>query len=234
MTTTFEQLQRRIGYAFRDPALLDLALTHPSWLQDHPEVTSSNQRLEFLGDAVLQLVLTTALFEKFPNEREGDLSKRRAALTNGTYLAQLAQEIALGKALKLSQSEHDTGGRLRDSALEDAFEALLGAVFCDGGFNAARVTILGLYGDLPDRLEKVIDATNPKGQLQERVQPHFGNTALRYEVTHIAGEDHEREYEAQVYLNDQLVGNGRGSSKKSAEEEAAREALDSKIVPPAG
>jgi ribonuclease-3 len=233
MNPDIAKLTERLGYTFRDSALLDLALTHPSWLQDHPQHTVSNQRLEFLGDAVLQLVLTTALFEKFPDEREGDLSKRRAALTNGTYLARLAEEISLGTVLKVSESENASGGRGRDSALEDAFEALLGAIYQDGGFSAAQRVILHLYGDLPDRLEKVIDDTNPKGRLQERVQPHLGNSALRYEVNHIAGEDHAREYEAHVYLQDQRIGSGRGSSKKSAEEEAARAGLNSTLVPPA-
>jgi ribonuclease III len=233
MSSVSDSLCQRIGYTFRQPKLLHLALTHPSWLQDHPEESASNQRLEFLGDAVLQLVLTVALFERFPAEREGDLSKRRAALTNGTYLARLAREISLGEALKLSESEDTTGGRTRESALEDAFEALLGAIFEDGGFTAARDVIMGLYGDLPDRLDEVIDETNPKGRLQERVQPHLGNDALRYEVTHAAGEDHAREYEAEVFLQDQSIGRGRGSSKKSAEEAAARQALGSKLVPPA-
>lgn len=233
MNLEVEKLTARIAYPFRDPAWLDLALTHPSWLQDHPNATDSNQRLEFLGDAVLQLVLTTALFEKFPAAREGELSKRRAALTNGTYLARLAQEISLGEALKLSESESATGGRARESALEDAFEALLGAVYQDGGFTAAQHVILHLYGNLPDRLEEVIDATNPKGRLQERVQPVLGNHALRYDVTHVSGEDHAREYEARVYLQDQLIGTGLGPSKKSAEEEAARQGLASALVPPA-
>lgn len=233
MNAPSDVLQQRIGHHFAEPELLDLALTHPSWLQDHPATTASNQRLEFLGDAVLQLVLTTALFETFPDEREGELSKRRAALTNGAYLARLAHEISLGPALRMSVSESATGGRSRDSALEDAFEALLGAVYRDGGFAAAQRVILKLYGDLDARLHAVIDDTNPKGQLQERVQPHFGNNALRYEVAHIAGEDHAREYEAHLYLHEELIGTGRGPSKKSAEEEAARQGLGAAAVPPA-
>ena len=233
MTAATRQLLTHLDYEFQNESLLDLALTHPSWLQDNPDETASNQRLEFLGDAVLQLVLTTALFQKFPDEREGDLSKRRAALTNGTYLAKLAQEIALGDALKLSAAENASGGRLRESALEDAFEALLGAVYQDGGYGAAHDVILRLYGDLPDRLDKVIESNNPKGRLQERIQPHHGNSALRYEASHVSGEDHAREYEARVYLPAQLIGSGRGSSKKSAEEAAAREGLSSDLIPPA-
>tara|TARA_B110000483_G_scaffold39296_1_gene48574 strand:+ start:2183 stop:2884 length:702 start_codon:yes stop_codon:yes gene_type:complete len=227
MDSPVEQLQTRISYRFRDPTLLDLALTHPSWLQDHPDGLDSNQRLEFLGDAVLQLALTEHLFELYPQGREGDLSKRRAALSNGTYLAKIAKEIELGDALKLSQSEQDTGGREKSSALEDAFEALLGAIISDSDFEKAKSVILHLFGDLPKRLDEVIPEENPKGRLQEKVQPGLGNEALRYAVQHIAGDDHAREYEAQVFLQDRLIGTGRGSSKKAAEEEAARDALDS-------
>lgn len=233
MDSPAEQLQTRISYRFRDSGLLELALTHPSWLQDHPETPDSNQRLEFLGDAVLQLALTEHLFALFPQGREGDLSKRRAALSNGTYLANLAREIELGAALKLSVSEHDSGGRERSSALEDAFEALLGAVFSDSDFETSKSVILQLYGNLKDRLDEVIPEENPKGRLQEKIQPTLGNSALRYEVHHIAGDDHAREYEAQVFLQDRLIGTGRGTSKKSAEEEAARQALESSELPSA-
>lgn len=224
-------LQDRIGHTFRDPVRLQLALTHPSWLQDHPTAPDSNQRLEFLGDAVLQLVLTEAIFAQFPTAREGDLSKRRAALTNGPYLAALAREIELGAALRLSSSEHSSGGHDRDSTLEDAFEALLGAVFLDSDYATARAVIRRIFGDLPARLGHVIADANPKGQLQERIQPTLGNGALRYDVDHVSGQDHEREYEARVFLQDRLIGTGRGPSKKAAEEEAARQALDSPHLP---
>lgn len=231
MADPVADLQHRLGYTFSDPKLLELALTHPSWLQEHPEETTSNQRLEFLGDAVLQLVLTRELFTVYPEEREGELSKRRSALTNGPYLATLSQEIDLGLALRLSSAEEESGGRSRESALEDAFEAVLGAVFQDGGFAAANEVIMRIYGDLSRRLQNVISTANPKGQLQERVQPSLGNNALRYEVNHIAGEDHAREYEATVFLEDEPIGTGRGTSKKSAEEAAARAGLDSPAVP---
>jgi len=122
----------------------------------------------------------------------------------------------------------------RESALEDAFEAILGALYQDGGYNEARRVIRKLYGDLAGRLDEVISTANPKGQLQERIQPHLGNNALRYEVTHVSGEDHAREYEAKVYLEDNLIGTGRGTSKKNAEEEAARDGLTSPRVPPPG
>lgn len=225
MDSALNDLQQRIGYTFRDVSLLERALTHSSFLQDHPEVGESNQRLEFLGDAVLQLALTEALFNRYTTEREGVLSKRRAALANGAFLAQLATECGLDRALRLAASEESTGGRTRSSSLEDALEALIGAVYLDSDLPTARAVILGWYGDLGARLATVEDVGNPKGRLQELVQPLYGNNALRYEVANIAGEDHAREYEVVVLLLERPLGSGRGPSKKAAEEAAARAAL---------
>jgi len=222
----FGTLQARLGYEFRDRALLERALTHPSYLHDHPEAGESNQRLEFLGDAVLQLILTTALFGLFPEAREGVLTKRRAALGRGIFLAGLAREIGLEEALRLGANEEATGGRLRDSALEDAFEALIGALFLDGGLEAARAAVLGIYGSLPARLGALEGSDNPKGRLQELVQPAHGNEALRYELVRADGADHARAFEVAVFLKDRLLGAGRGTSKKLAEEAAARAALE--------
>jgi len=225
MSDALSRLEARIGHTFRRRELLERAVTHPSYLQDHPEVTESNQRLEFLGDSVLQLVLTETLFALFPQDREGALSRRRAALANGAFLARLAREIGLDAALRLGQSEESTGGRTRAAALEDAMEALVGALYLDGDLPAARAAVLAIYGPLADRLAGAESFDNPKGRLQELVQPVHGNNALRYEVTRIEGEDHAREYEVAVHLLDRTLGTGRGSSKKSAEESAARAAL---------
>lgn len=218
-------LEVRINHVFRDEALLGLALTHSSLLQERPDLAESNQRLEFLGDAVLQLVLTEALFTLFPGDREGSLSRRRAALANGPFLAGLAREIGLDQALRLGASEEATGGRTRTAALEDAFEALIGAVYLDSGWDAARKTVWHIYGPLGARLANVEDFENPKGRLQELIQPRHGNSALRYDVVDIGGEDHARSYEVAVFLHDRRLGAGRGTSKKSAEEAAAREGL---------
>jgi ribonuclease-3 len=234
MKDPLESLQERIRYRFRDAALLERALTHPSWLQDHPECAGNNQRLEFLGDSVLQLVLTEALFEMFPGDREGDLTRRRSVLGKGRFLAQLAREAGIDACLRLGGNEEATGGRGRDSALEDAFEALVGAVERDGGLEFARGVVLGIYGDLRLRLEAMEDLANPKGRLQEIVQPTHGNLALRYETVATAGADHERTYEVEVYLLERRLGRGRGSSKKVAEEEAARAALAALGAPPTG
>jgi ribonuclease-3 len=225
LSDALAQLQVRIGYTFRDASLLQRAVTHTSYLQHHP-TEESNQRLEFLGDAVLQLLLTEALYQLYPADREGLLSKRRAALANGTFLARLAREISLDICLRLGAGEESTGGRTRAAASEDAFEALVGALYLDSDLATTQHVVLALYGPLPDRLVNVEEVENPKGRLQEMVQPLHGNNALRYDVIRIEGQDHAREYEVSVSLLDRLLGAGRGSSKKTAEEAAARAALE--------
>lgn len=218
-------LQQRLAYTFRDPGLLLLAVTHPSYINEHPEVGESNQRLEFLGDAVLQLLLTETLFQKFPGDREGLLSQRRAALSKGVFLAQLGQQIGLADCLRLSASEEQTGGRSRPSALEDAFESLVGALYLDSNYETVKQVVLRLYGPMDEHLAVSQGTDNPKGRLQELVQPVHGNHALHYEVIATLGEEHAREYEVEAFLNDRSLGRGRGKSKKVAEEEAARAAL---------
>jgi ribonuclease-3 len=223
MSSSATPSEVRLGHVFRDRALLAQALTHPSLRQD-PAPAESNQRLEFLGDAVLQLVLTEALFQAFPGEREGELSRLRATLANGTCLAGLAREAGVDAALRLNPAEEAAGGRTRPTALADALEALLGAIFLEAGLEGARRAVQGLYGPLGPRLAAAA-TDNPKGRLQERVHPVHGNEALRYAVVATEGADHARTYTVTVFLHDRPVGTGRGSSKKTAEESAARAAL---------
>ena len=225
MNDALLRLQARLSYTFRDPALLLRAVTHTSYLPEHPGETESNQRMEFLGDAVLQLILTEALFQLYPADREGLLSRRRAALTRGSSLAALARDLSLDVCLRLGASEDTNDGRARASTLEDAFEALVGALYLDSDFATARRIVLGLYGSLPERVAALETTENPKGRLQEIVQPVHGNNALRYTVVATAGEDHARSYEVEVSLLDRPLGRGCGSSKKIAEEAAARIAL---------
>ncbi len=225
MPEKFTALESRLGYRFQNRALLNEALTHPSYLQDHPEAVPHNQRLEFLGDSVLQFILTDALFGEFTTEREGVLSRRRAVLSKGGFLTQMARDLGLDAALRLSNSEEDTGGRARASILEDAFEALVGAVYLDSDLATTRVRVLAWYGPLAARLACSEGAENPKGRLQELIQPLHGNTALRYEVTATTGPRHAREFAVAVFLNDRQLGTGTGPSKKVAEEVAARAAL---------
>lgn len=225
MPARLAALQQRLGYEFRSPALLTEALTHPSYLQDHPKAGPHNQRLEYLGDSVLQLILTEALFREFATEREGVLSRRRAMLSKGGFLTKMAHDLGIEAALRLSRSEEETGGRGRASIMEDAFEAIVGAMYLDSDLATTRERVLAWYGPLVNHLEASEDSENPKGRLQELVQPEHGNNALRYEVTDTTGPRHAREYSVAVYLNDRLLGTGAGPSKKVAEEVAARAAL---------
>lgn len=222
---TLSGLQDRLGHHFRRQELLLEALTHASYLQDHPEAGAHNQRLEFLGDSVLQLVLTDALYHDLPLEREGGLSRRRAWLTRGEFLSKLSADLGVQVALRLSASEEGAGGRARASILEDALEAVIGAIYLDSDLPTTRTAVLAWYGPLAARLAALDDAENPKGRLQELAQPEHGNGAIRYETVGSTGPRHARQFEVAVFLHDRLLGHGHGSSKKSAEEAAARVAL---------
>jgi ribonuclease-3 len=218
-------LQKKIGYSFRNPALLAEALTHSSYLQDDPAAAPHNQRLEFLGDSVLQFIITAALYRDYPAEREGVLSRRRAVLSKGEFLTRMARDLGLDASLRLSKSEEAGGGRQRASILEDAFEALVGAIYLDSDLATTQGLVLGWYGPLADRLALAEDAENPKGRLQELVQPTHGNSALSYAVSATSGPRHARVYEVEVLFDGRKIGSGSGPSKKVAEEAAARAAL---------
>ncbi|HEX9784537.1 MAG TPA: ribonuclease III [Opitutaceae bacterium] len=219
-----EAFQERIGYRFRDPKLLRLCLMHPSTQQDVPGI-DNNQRLEFLGDAVLQLIITERLHALYPEEREGPLTSRRATITRGVFLADLARELGIEQVLRVSVSERAASGHLRLAALEDAAEALVAAIYLDSDFETARRVVLGWYGDLHQRLLRYATRINPKGRLQELVQPKHGNNALVYRVVSEQGPAHAREFEVEVLLFDRVLGCGIGTSKKEAEESAANQAL---------
>jgi ribonuclease III len=220
-----EALQTKIGYHFRNPALLRESLVHPSYLQEQPEEPANNQRLEFLGDAVLDLILSEKLFHLFPHEREGTLSKQRSILAKGLFLSDLAKQLRLHESLFMSRSELKNGGNLRPSSLEDAFEALVGALYLDSDLPTTRTVVLQWYGDLPEHLRLFSAASNPKGRLQELVQPTLGNDALRYETSREEGEAHHRFFEVQLFLQNKLLATGEGRTKKEAEEQAATSAL---------
>lgn len=217
-------LQERLGYTFSDVDLLELALTHPSVAHEVSAPAPHNQRLEFLGDSVLSLVLTQELYQKFSDVSEGPLTKARAQMVNRRTLADQAQILGLGEFLILSHGEEISGGRNRRSALADTFEALLGAVFLDGGFEAARQFILGRFRDAFGELSSIPALENPKGELQESLQEE-SSEAPRYEQTSATGPDHDRIFECAVYHGGQELGRGKGKSKKAAESEAALAAL---------
>jgi ribonuclease-3 len=220
----YESLERQLAYTFRDQALLRLALTHPSVAHEQGLPVQTNQRLEFLGDAVLQLALTGELYEKFPTFGEGPLTKARAKLVNRRSLAEHARELELGRLLILSRGEDTSGGRERPSALADTFEALLGAVFLDGGFAAAREVILRQFASAFGELSGLPILENPKGELQELLQS-FSTEAPRYHVASASGPDHDRLFECTVHHAGVELARGRGKSKKAAESEAALAAL---------
>jgi len=181
-STDYAALQNQLGYTFHDPGLLRLALTHPSVAHEQGLPVQTNQRLEFLGDAVLQLVLTRELYEKFPAFGEGPLTKARAKLVNRRSLAERARQLDLGNYLIVSRGEEISRGRERPSALADTFESLMGAIFLDGGFDAAEEFILGQFLSSFGELSAIPILENPKGELQEFVQS-FSSEAPRYHVT---------------------------------------------------
>jgi ribonuclease-3 len=218
------ELQNRLGHQFRDENLLRLALTHPSVAHESGEPTAHNQRLEFLGDAVLQLVLTHELYEKFTAFDEGPLTKGRAKLVNRRTLAEHARTLDIGPHLILSRGEEMHGGRDRPSALADTFEALLGAIFLDGGFEAARGFILREFSAAFGKLNVPPTIENPKGELQELLQARSPESP-QYHVLSVTGPDHDRVFECIVEHSGMELARGRGKSKKAAESEAALEAL---------
>jgi ribonuclease-3 len=217
-------LQAEIQYQFRDAGLLRLALTHPSVAHERGRMVPHNQRLEFLGDAVLGLVLTGEMYERFPDVSEGPLTKARAQLINRRTLAEQARQIGLQNHLILSRGEEANLGRSRTSALADAFEAVVGAVFLDGGFDQARGFVLRCFHRAFGEMKDIPTLDNPKGELQELLQAKSAE-APHYEMVRASGPDHDREFECVVTHGGVELGRGRGKSKKEAESEAAMAAL---------
>lgn len=213
-----------LAYQFRDEDLLRLALTHPSVAHESGVATPHNQRLEFLGDAVLGLVLTQKLYEKFPGSDEGPLTKARAKLVNRKTLAERARALGLGERLILSRGEEASGGRERGSTLADAYEAVLGAIFLDGGFEAAREFISQEFAEAFGELSALAQIENPKGELQELLQAR-SPSAPEYQTMQIAGTDHDPLFECAVQHEGVELARGRGKNKKAAESDAALAAL---------
>jgi ribonuclease-3 len=220
----FIEFQTRLGHAFRDEKLLALALTHPSVAHESGKEMEHNQRLEFLGDSVLGLVLSQQLYEKFPDADEGLLTKSRAKLVNAASLAEHARRLNLGAHLILSRGEEISGGRDRASALADAFEALLGAIFLDGGFDAVREFVLREFQTEIGELTLPGGIENPKGELQELLQAKSSN-APQYQLISVAGPDHDRQFVCAVFHDGVELARGSGKSKKAAESDAALAAL---------
>lgn len=222
---SLDEFQQRLGHPFRDAGLLQLALTHPSLAHELGRSVPHNQRLEFLGDAVLQLALTRELYDRYPALDEGALTQARARLVNRGALAEQARRMGLGTHLILSRGEESTGGRARASNLADAFESLVGAVYLDGGFDAARDLVLRLFNDDFRPPEELSGVDNPKGDLQEFLQSR-ALEAPQYRLESATGPDHDRSFECSVWQGGAEAGRGHGKTKKDAESAAARAALE--------
>lgn len=221
---SFENLEKALKYEFKDKNLLKLALTHSSYANEQRKKTEDNERLEFLGDAVLGLVIADYLHDYFLNSKEGQLTKLRATIVSEEPLAEIARGIELGQYLYLGKGENNTGGRDRVSILADGMEALIGALYIEGGIELAKRVILNLFMPVMQKSFKGQGFKDYKTSLQEILQQNsLGN--ILYEVVSERGPDHDKEFFVNVYHENKKIGFGKGKSKKEAEQDAARMAL---------
>lgn len=219
-----ESLSKRLNLPFRDYFLLSRALTHRSYLNENKDAIEDNERLEFLGDAVLDFMVAEWLYNHYPEKPEGDLTRLRAALVHTDQLAFFARQINLGKALKLGRGEIQAGGYERSTLLCDAFEALIGALFLQGGIDAVKDFMVPLLKDVVDVIFQTHMDDDTKSRLQEWSQGQ-GFSSPKYVLVAEEGPDHEKTFEMEVKIGRTPYGRGIGSSKQLAEKAAAREAL---------
>jgi len=223
--TDLAVLQNTLGVSFKDPSLMEQALVHSSYINESPGITTSNERLEFLGDAVLGLIIAQELYQRLPQSSEGEMTELRSSLVRGDALSRLAKAISLGDYLYLGKGEEASGGRRKPANLAGAMEAVIAAIFLDQGLNATRDFILRLMGKELDKVLSQGIAPDYKSQLQELIQARHQQTPT-YQVIEETGPDHDRRFSVEVRVGGTVLGRGSGKSKKSAEEEAARSALD--------
>lgn len=218
-------LQQTLGIRFNDPSLLEQALVHSSYVNENPGIATSNERLEFLGDAILGFIIAEELYQRFPQFSEGEMTKLRSFLVRRDALSRIARAINLGNYLYLGRGEEASGGRRKPANLARALEAIIAAIFLDQGSTAARDFVLRL---VDKELNKVLSQgiePDYKSQLQELVQARHQQTPV-YQVIEAVGPDHDRRFTVEVRVGDTILGRGSGKSKKAAEAEAARSALD--------
>lgn len=222
--TSFDLVEEKIGFKFNDKNLLKVVFTHRSFINESPEQNlEHNERLEFLGDAVLELVVTEYLYRNFPNP-EGELTNWRSSIVRGDVLASVAGKLNLGSFLLLSRGEERSGGRSRNLILANTFEALIGAIYLDRGYEAAtRFINKHLISLLPEIIEKKL-YLDPKSNLQEICQEKFGKTP-EYKVIKESGPDHNKEFKVAVFVGGEQLASGLGGSKQRAEQAAATAAL---------
>ncbi len=220
-----QELEARLGVHFHDLSHLDMALTHSSYANESKRHIMHNERLEFLGDAVLELASSTYLYEHFRQLPEGELTKIRAGIVCSATLAKLAEGLQLGEMLLLGHGEEMSGGRSRTSNLEDVFEAVIGAIYLDQGWEIAKDYVFRQLKQEFERVEQGKSLRDHKTVLQEVVQRNPSNRISYVELS-ATGPDHDRSYEFAVCVNDEVWGRGVGRSKKEAEQMAAKEALE--------
>ena len=220
------QLENKINYRFGDRKLLETAITHSSYIKEHTAAGKSNERLEFLGDAFFDAVIGEVLFKMFPEREEGFLSRIRATLVCEKSLANEARKIELGRYIRLGNGEERSGGRERESILADAMEAVLGAVYLDGGFECVKRVVLDIFGEaIEDARHGKYIVTDYKTALQEKLQSR-GITEIHYDLISETGPDHDKTFFVQLKVNDKPMTKGRGKSKKQAEQQAAEAMLE--------
>lgn len=222
-----EQLEGILNYKFKDQSILRLALTHSSYANELRDKTSDyNERLEFLGDSVLGVVISEYVYSEHPEFKEGELTKMRSKIVCESTLAEVGAELELGEYMLFGKGEALTGGRTRRSILADAFEALIAALFLDGGFVIVKPFIFAFMQDKIDMAEKGLIVDDYKTHLQELIQTKKDNR-IKYELLEEKGPDHRKLFRTAVKLNSTVIGIGEGKSKKESEQEAAKMALRS-------
>lgn len=219
------KLENNLGIVFKNKEHLINALTHRSYLNEHRDIKVHNERLEFLGDAVLELIVSDYLFNKFPDRPEGDLTSFRSALVKTESLADTAKKLGVGESLLLSKGEEDTGGRTKDYLLANTFEAIIGAIYIDLGYEKCRDFV---YNHLIPKLDDIIKSRSDidnKTKIQEIAQAKYKATPI-YEVIHEEGPDHDKKFTVVVKIKNEIIGEGIGKSKQRAQEEAALKGLE--------
>lgn len=221
-----KEFEKKLGISFKRREILKSALMHKSYANEnkYPH-TDHNERLEYLGDAVLELAISHILYKLYPNSTEGELSKLRAAIVNEDQLASMARETKLGDYIYLGKGEDQTGGRDKPSLLSDAYEAVLGAVYLDRGFEKALKLVHKKFEVIVQKVGGSGFVSDYKTRLQEVAQAKF-RTIPRYKMVREYGPDHSKTFEVQIFISGELMGTGTGQNKKAAEQDAAREALE--------
>lgn len=223
-TAKTKSIETALGITFKDKALLDLAFVHKSYVNEANDKSEQNERLEYLGDAVLELAVTDYLYHKFPGHPEGDLTNWRSALVKGKNLSKVAKKLGLGAFLYLSRGEELSGGREKAYILANTVEAVIGAIYLDSGFEVAREFIMKHIVVLLDEIISQGLDVDPKSRVQELAQEKL-NVTPRYELQSETGPDHDKKFVMGIYFADRLIADGEGSSKQEAEQSAAGNAL---------